>query len=218
MTRPPHRALTAFLLVTLALAGCNILGPMGYFIAGPAKREPLFNLDPARTSVVFIDDRESRIGHSALRRQMSAKSEEVLLEKAAVVDLLSSDAVLASTVRDRFGQPRSIVTIGREIGAEVVIYATIDSFSLSPDGVSLRPTATARLKVIDVTEDKRVWPVEPQRWHSVTATVPRVGGEMPTSVGARMEMLSVLADRMGQEIAHVFVKHLADPSETEVGR
>jgi hypothetical protein len=87
-----------------------------------------------------------------------------------------------------------------------VIYATVDQFALSGDGQSFSPTATLRIKVIDVASDKRLWPEEP-RGHPVIVRLEAKQGTPPTSTSARYKAEDELARQTGLQIARLFFNH-----------
>ena len=130
----------------------------------------------------------------------------------------SSSAILVSS-RDRYDRPLGITEVGAAVGANVVIYATIDTFTIGRVGVGERtviPTATARVKVIDVDEGKRAWPVAPLEWQAVQVTLPREQGQLPTTRNAEYELSVALSERLGIAIANLFIDHHA-PDDSRVG-
>ena len=189
------------------LAGCNIIGPAAYFITGPAKTKKQYTLDPKRPTVVFVDDRGNRVPRRAVRNLIAQTADKALLSEGVVKDLISSDSAALAAGQDRTAKPIPISQIGRDVKADVVIYATVDMFTLSADGQSLSPQAIIRVKVIDAVEDKRLWPPQPQgAVLTVRSNVKTT--DMPQSTADRNKLEDELAKLAGDEIAWLFYDHL----------
>jgi hypothetical protein len=208
MTRRMVTACFALLVLLGAVvpAGCNIIGPAAYFIHGPAKTKKLHELDKKKTTVIFIDDRQNRIPRRALRLAIAERAQELLLEKKVVQDMISASSALAATGNDRHAAPQPIAEIGRAIQADVVIFATVDTFSLTPDGQTFAPHAVLRVKVISVADDKRLWPEDPAG-HPLRVRALAAAKDLPSSVAARYQAEDELAKQIGVELAWLFFDH-----------
>lgn len=158
LTRPMLLALAG--IASLSIAGCNIVGPAFYFIHGPAKTPAVYTLDKTRSTVVFVDDQNSVLPRRNLRMEIAAAATETIQSENLVQDMIASRGAILAATRDRDTEPMSVVGVGRAVKAQVVVYATVDAFSLSADGVSYSPAARLRVKVIDAENDVRLWPGE----------------------------------------------------------
>lgn len=198
------RPLTAFILAVplLGLTSCNIVGPAAYFVAGPGNVEAEHELDPARPTVVFIDDRASRIPRRTLRTLMAETAQSRLAENGAVRRVVDTQAAMAVAAQDRKSRPMSITAIGEAVGAEVVIYATVDDFTISPDGQTVLPSSTLRVKVIDVTTGERLWPEE-REGYTLALTMRDREGARTTTTGAS-DLQRDLALWTGTGLAELF--------------
>lgn len=190
------------------LPGCNIVGPAYYLIHGPDKDKKLFALEKERPTVIFIDDRSNRLPRSMLRGTIAKEAENSLLKKQIVKDMISSDSAAVAAGHDRYEKPMAIAEIGQAVGAEVVIYASVDQFYMSPDGQSFSPMAKLRVKVVDAKTDTRLWPEEP-RGYSLTVQPHVSASELPTSTAGRYGVEDELAKQVGQELAWLFFDHEA---------
>ncbi len=201
--------LALMIVSPLALASCNYIGPMGYLIGGDGKVRAAHTLEATRTHVVFVDDRENLLRDRTMRRMIAKGAERTLLDANAVAksEIISSEAVDAIVANDKWGKPMGIAQVGEAAEADVVIYATIDVFTLSADGVTLSPQAVARVKVIDSKTRKRLFPTGESPWHTVQTMVPRREGDLPRTPSAMTKEEQVLAERLGRDIAYVFVDH-----------
>jgi hypothetical protein len=188
-----------------ALSSCNIVGPAVAIVHGPEKVPAAFELDPELPTVIFIDDRNSRVPRRSLRLMMAQEAEKALLDADKIKDMISAQSALSASQGDKDGRPLSIAEIGKAVGASVVIYATVDSFSLFPDGQAFAPICQMRVKVIDATSDKRVWPEDRAGHAVVTRAVVR--GEITPNTNDRARAEDDLARQAGMDLAQLFYKH-----------
>ncbi|MGE3109485.1 MAG: hypothetical protein AB7G11_10545 [Phycisphaerales bacterium] len=210
--RRTHGALTALLAVVLVaaacgLASCNIVGGATYLIAGPEKVPALYELDPKKKTVVLIDDRIPVVNSRVNRVRIGVAAERVLLDDAKIEVVISSQDMLALAEREKGSQPRGVVELGEEVGAEVVISALMVSFSLTPDGQTYQPAAVVQVKVMDVAKKEKLWPAPPQRNYVLSVSAPQRQGNPPKTLSEVEAAYASLADRVGLAIAHLFVKH-----------
>lgn len=207
--RDARTLLAAFPLAMAAtfLPGCNIVGPAVVLIHGPEKTAAAHELDEKRPTVVFIDDRANRMGRRALRQTIAAVATDSLLKDADMKSMLDPKAAMVRVAGEPNGEPTDIVTLGKSLGAEVVIYASVDAFSLSPDGVTFQPTAAFRVKVIDcVKTPSRIWPEE-KEGHPLAVTMPQRQGEVPKTNTQANAAQDRLAQECGERLAKLFYKH-----------
>jgi len=192
-----------------ALPGCNIVAPAYYMIHGPEKTKKLYGLDKTKTTVIFIDDRANRVPRRALRIVMGEQAEKTLLKEGVVKDMVTSQSALAAAGTDHSGKPLSVAEVGEAVKAQVVIYATVDSFVISPDGSTFAPSMSMRVRVVDVAADKRLWPDDPNGFPMVVR--PRVQSKsVPSTTTARYQIEDELAQQAGLELAQLFYKHVAE--------
>lgn len=194
-------------LAATCLSGCNIVGPAVVLIHGPEKTAAAHELDEKRPTVVFIDDRANRMGRRALRQTIATVATDMLLKDADIKTMLDPKAAMVRVAGEPNGEPTDIVTLGKSLGAEVLIYATVDSFTLSPDGVTFQPGATFRVKVIDcVKAPSRIWPEE-KEGYPLVVTMPQRQGEVPKTNTQANAAQDRLAQECGERLAKVFYKH-----------
>lgn len=202
----------------LGLASCNILGPATYFVLGPDKVPAAFTLDKNKTAVVFVDDRANRIPSRASREMIGKTCEEALLEKRVVKDMIQSRSLQAVVARERFGKPMAIADVGRAVNADVVIYAWVDSFSMTADGQTYLPTASLRVKVIDCATTERLFPASTatEAWHPLTISLPQQQGFVPSSNAEVAKAEQDLARWVGIALARLFFEHEAPRTSPRV--
>jgi hypothetical protein len=197
--------------VGAGLTGCNIVGAAYYIIHGPEKVPKQFDLPPDRPTIVFVDDRANRLPRRSLRQTIADTAQKTLLDSRTLTNVIDSRAALAVAAQDRYGEPKPITEIGRAVQAELVIYVTIDEFTLSPDGQSFAPSVSMRVKVIDVIADKRMWPTDKEGFGMTTRT-PAKPGYAPSSQAQLAQDEDGAARRAGTAIAQCFIKHQASDS------
>lgn len=208
--RRPAAAAIAAALTALAASsgGCNIVGPAVALMADE-KVAAAYELPEKRPAVVFIDDRASVLPSRMVRQRIAQAAERTLLdEKAVGGDLVSSEALTPVIAAERFGKPRSIAELGQAVGAEVVIYAAVESFTLSANGAEYAPSAVLRVKVMDAASGQRLWPTaDGQTAAPLTVNLPVRTGAMPQSASDRAQAQMELAELTGRSLAQTFFKH-----------
>lgn len=144
----------------LAIAGCNIVAPIGILLHGPEKVDRQFTLPRERSIVVFVDDRLSRLPRRPLRTTIADQVTSKLLENKVCETIIDSRAAEGAVQREKPSEPMSVTEIGRSVQADLVVHVMIDSFGLSPDGVTYSPGAKVTVRVTDTASDSRLWPTE----------------------------------------------------------
>jgi hypothetical protein len=189
-------------------SGCNIVAPAVAVASGPPKTQARYVL-PDVPTVVFIDDRMSRIEPASLRRSIADRVNEKLMNNAGITTTIRpQDAMLIASRTDRAGDLMHIQDIGKAVGAEQIIYVEIAQFEESADGFTPRPVALAHIKVVDVANNQRVFPPAgtPKGW-PVQVTGDAIDPALYASRSSRLQIHASLAAELGDEIAKVFYDH-----------
>lgn len=205
-----HSLAACSLALAALTAGCNILGPAGYFIAGPESIQPVYQLPPNRATVIFVDDRSSRVPTRTSRELIGTTAEQTILASGVIEDMVQSRLVLAAVKAERFGTPMTIAEVGQAVEADIVIYATVDQFTLSTDGQTFAPEASLRVKVIDAKSDSRLWPAEgtDEGTYRLSIKLPPQQGQLPTSA-QRLAAEQAFARLIGDRLGKLFYEHTA---------
>lgn len=188
------------------LTGCNILGPAIFLVHGPEKVPKLYALDPKRRTVVFIDDRRNQLPRRSLRQVMAEKAQSTLLDERCLEAMIDAKAALAVTARDKATEPMKITEIAKAVEADVIIYATVDQFVLSNDGQTFAPAMAIRVKVLDATNEKRLWP-DDKNGHNMVLNIPIKQGFVPQNQSEVMKAENEAAEAAGLAIAQLFFEH-----------
>ena len=204
LIKPVIHLLAAAILTTIP--GCNVVAPIAYAIHGPEKIDPVYTLPENATTVIFVDDPSSKVAQRRLRYAMADTATHQLLEKRVLTDMLEPRTIIAAATKDSHSSRMSITELGQSVGADIVIYAVITNFSLTPESGSYLPQASLRVKIIDVAQGKRVWP-ESEFGHPLEIQIPQLPGQSPNTNADRIAIEQQLAARVGLGLSQLFYRH-----------
>ncbi|MCL4742464.1 MAG: hypothetical protein KJZ54_09715 [Phycisphaerales bacterium] len=202
------RGLLACVAASLAcaLAACNIVAPVFMIVHGPEKTQAAHTLERDRPTVILVDDIGTRLPRSDLRLAIATQAEQTLVDKGVVRDLRDARAAITASRQSKTGQLVPVTEVGKAVNADVVVYASVEEFTLSPDGQSYLPTARLRLKVIDVPTETRLWPEDDQGFELVV-TAPQRQGTAPVEAARIREAQEQFAKLVGTRLAQTFFTH-----------
>lgn len=200
-------------LAVLPLKGCDQVAAIAYVVEGPPTVDPLYKL-PKEKVVVFVDDRASIIMRSTLRREIAETvTEEIVLNQKLVAGGIHPDAATNVAMSEAVDNLLPIDEIGREAGADVLIYVEPLRFTLVQDGMP-RPFAQYVVKVIDCETGARLWP-EDEMGHPVPVMMNYKVGSYYED-GNRELLERQLAQFSGLRIAQLFYEHEPNPLDGEL--
>ena len=132
-----------------------------------------------------------------------------MVKKLVTTTISPRDAMGVVASRDRHGELMPIDAIGRAVGAEQIIYVQMLAFSGTSDGVTPRPTARCRVRIIDVAQRVRLYPPPESQEVSrlIEVNTREVDPAMLRSTASRLKVYQALADETGEAIAKLFYKH-----------
>lgn len=195
----------------LLSAGCNWVAAGFLLVHGPPRIEARHKLQPERPTVIFVDDRSNQLPTRALRDVIARSAQETLLSEKELITVIDCKAAFSAVASEKSSEPMDLVALAKAVQAEVLVYAAIESFTLSEDGGSVSPSIAMRVKVMDATAGKRVWPEE-KSGSSVVSTSRTGQGFKPTSQGEMAKMEQEAAKQAGVALAQVFFSHERDSS------
>ncbi len=200
-------AATAALVGTASwLPGCNIAGPLVGVASGRGSQEAMYTLNPKLPTLVYVDDRGSRLGRSSLRVLISETAGKELLKHDLVEDAISTQGAIAFARTEPVDDPYTVEEIGESVGAQQIVYVEVAGFGLSVDGVTLQPLASAWVRVVEVgATPARVWPQDASAFE-VAARL-RQTGEAQLVDASRRSLQDRLALELADAIAKLFYKH-----------
>ena len=214
----------AGVVLVLGIGGCNIATAVGSVVRPEPEIEAKYHLQDVPT-VVFLDDRRNRISPTRLRRVIAEEATTVLMEEGVVSQgnmIPARDAILVSSRHDRAGKLLSVHAIGEAVGAEQIIFVSVDEFALTRDGQTPEPKSICRVRVIDVKNEERLFPdpssTENYDYYQLIVEMPNVDPHGFHTISARNDLNGRLAVDTGDEIARLFftytVSELGDRIET----
>ncbi|MSR40530.1 MAG: hypothetical protein EXS10_01305 [Phycisphaerales bacterium] len=205
-------ALTLTATTLLSLSGCNIVHAGSYILEGPGKIQAEYELRPVKT-VVFVDDLKNVLPRTTLRVIIGDDISAKLLNEELVPSTISPrDAITMSRNREQEGTKLSLEKLGKELGADQLIWVRPYAFDLDgyEDQAGARPTAKVHIKVIDVTNRVRVYPPGdsfPEGRDITVALLRDVNrDELSTSIGRR-KIEEALAVEIADDVAKLFYEH-----------
>lgn len=205
--------LVATLAAAVGPSGCNLAAPASYALFGPGKIDAEHTLAQSRT-VVFVDDRQNVLPRTALRAMVGEKVSEDLMSQELIPSAVRPvDAIAATRQHEEGGKPLSIAAIGRELECQQVIYVQVTGFSVSGDGreqtgAGATPTAKASVKVIDVVNNARTYPLaDTKSGREVLAKLREVDLDEIRTVAKRRAVEDRLAMELGLVIGQLFYEH-----------
>lgn len=211
------RLLAVTLLATtlVGLGGCNIGTPVMWLLTGPEQKEPEYVLPTDSTVVVFLDDRGSVIPRARLRSLLTMSTTNTLLEqKGLVAKIVTPDAAGRVASQEEYGHLIPVDEIGRRVGADIVIYATVLRWDLIDDGYP-RPLCILSVQVVDCIHGTVLWP-EGGSPHVLTAQMGTKTSTRYDTSAAVAQLEDTLAKFAGLRLAQLFFKHEENPLDAEI--
>lgn len=206
-------------LLAALLTGCEAPAFIAQSVGGGKKIPAVHTLED-RPTLVMIDDPNNLMGNPMLSGIIAANTAHHLRENGVLSKKIIPEKELAALkVKMGSDYPRTpIDRIGREVGAEQVLYASIDGAALQAAPGFYRPVAMLEVKVIDAVTGKRLYP-EPPPIHEPSA--PSRGRTlqvqvdtksiMPDSAGTDAMLARQLAEEIGLQLAQLFYEHAPPP-------
>jgi len=215
MMHRPGRTISIAILITAAvsLIGCQI----GGFVMSnvlPRPKIPAAFEPPDQPTAVLVDDPHRLLPTVQLMPIIAGQVGGELEDNEVI-----SEVIPPSLIEDlRASEPEfarwPIDKIGRRVGARQVIYILIESYEMLETDTSeiYRPTASVRVKVVDVATGDRLFPKSDALGYPVTVQK-HYRDAHDVGVGDRAVMARQLAARVGEDIARLFYEH----KQPEVG-
>lgn len=189
------------------LGGCLLPLTLGEMLFPKSRVKPLFELPEKKTMLVFPDDLHRRVNYPPVKRAVARKLNEMIVDKRLALAVVDYDKLTDLRSAEPEFNRLSVATIGRKLGADLVIYVDITEFSLrdSPVGTLWRGRFGGKVRVVDVQQG-RLWPDE-SAGHPVRVFEPTTENSSET-YGA--ELSRKLATRLAEEICGLFTSHYVD--------
>jgi hypothetical protein len=201
------------LLTSSSLPACNALRFGAATLTGDESIPALHELDATTKSIALVlEDEQMRSGSRITMDRIGATFDQALLKRLPSMKVIDSRAGMDVILAERSGKKSTMKEIGEKLSVETLVFAQITSFGMSDDGVSGAPTASVRVKVIDVATGNRLFPKRDavQEWHAIMVAGKRLGQKpIPGSQG-ELAATDELAEKLGLMLASVISKTPAD--------
>jgi len=203
------RFIQAMMLTVLAmsLGGCALLGWAADVVEGGKPVKPVYQLQDQPT-VVMIDDPTNKLPTVDLPNLIAGRINDRLVDEQVIDE---SNMVAANRISQLAADHSAFKTwpidkVGKEAGAQQVIYVLVKQFMLSDESQMYRPVAQVRVKVIDVASGQRLYPAtgdgHPVAVEQFYKSMDGANRSTQTIIARR------LAEELAREIAYLFYEHL----------
>ncbi len=216
-----HGALGLLVVLALLQAGCEF----PFFLADalvPSMTRPEYPLEPAHT-VILVDDLQNQLGNPQLAAQIAQRIGYDLVKGKGLKEEFLVPQREVHRLRAQLGEEfvrTPVDRVGREVGARQVIHVDIISATLEVEPSVLLPSVTASVKVIDAQASKRVYPPADSTTNLPGMTTSQRGRVVNVQLSYHIQresgngdqtlLMQKLADALGQDIAKLFYRHIAE--------
>ncbi|MEM1071852.1 MAG: hypothetical protein AAGB48_10760 [Planctomycetota bacterium] len=213
-------ALAALLTACAGTAGCNLVAPVFFIVAGPDKIEAAYKLDDDRSVVVFVEDPRSSMPRRALRVALLEAAESELLKNDLAETVVSGQAAMRTADNDPTAGDMTITELGRSVGADIVVWVTIDEFVRADMTRSVEPAVSMRVRVIDAANNAFLFPTAGPAAASGQAVVVRDAARQGTVSSASVAQSAAelaIAAKAGTAVVQLFYTHPVTEHAAERG-
>jgi len=160
--------LLASALLLAVTAGCNIITATAYYLRPPQIAKPEYEFPPGSRVAVVIEAAPTTSENPVFNEALYERLVETVRAGKSKATFLPLDAVTALRQAHPDFDTWSIQRIGRELGADHVLYLRIDRLVIrqAPDYPVLTPSVELRMKLIGVAQPgvhARLWPDREER-------------------------------------------------------
>ena len=202
------------ILLLLPLGGCEVLGVLAYKLHGPAK-VPAKYVPEKKPMLVLVENfqhQSSVNAHAEMLGRMLVKE----LDARKIAPLVPLDKLQElRDARPAEFPKMSMAAIGREVGADQILYVQLHRSDVTPmsGGEALTGQTTASVKVVDVATGDTLWPGEAaaEGGYPVGAAT-KLGTDKGTNI---QDVRQRLYAQLSHEIARLFYKWQPDYEEAE---
>ncbi|MBK9127486.1 MAG: hypothetical protein IPM13_06760 [Phycisphaerales bacterium] len=167
--RWPRAAATLGLAaLALALAGCNIFGPLLFFLSPPQIDKAEYRFAPKSRIAIFIEFAEPSQENPVFRKALHEKLEQIFQRRKVGGTVVPLDEVQRLRQRNPDFEGWGLQRVCRELKADALIYLQVENLNVrtTPQYPIIEPSASIRMKVISADEPSasaRVWPGSAER-------------------------------------------------------
>jgi hypothetical protein len=173
----------AVALLGAALSGCNILGPITYYLGPPRIQKAEFPLTSKGRVAVVVDYVRREQENPVFSQTLVEKLIDIFRERKSSTRIVPPEELLDLRKRHRDFREWSLQRIGRELEAEQVLALRVENLTLrvAPDDPVVYPRVVLRVMVIGSDrppERPRLWPDEPEGREVPCSRPPQEAGDI----------------------------------------
>lgn len=207
---------SAAVLLAVLAQGCAGPGFLADLFKGPGKVKAQYTL-PDQPTLILVDDPQHLLGGPAMPGVVANNiAYHFQQQKKPVINapLISQQALdtYAATHGDQFAAT-PIDQVGRDLGADTVLYVLVKSVEMNVAGSVYHPEAAVEVKVIDALDGQRLWPTAGKLadtsrsppGHELVVEMPhRDTLQQAPGPGTRRLIDRELAEKIGLEVSRLF--------------
>ena len=215
-----RRIAAAALLAALAITS-GACAPIAWLVAvlAPPERIPaVYELPEGKKVLVFVDDIARPVRYEAVKRELTEGINDRLLKEKVAAKTVPYERLFRLIASTPEFNRLYVRDVARLLGADVVIYVSLDEFILkdTPNVSLWHGKLRTTVRVVEAG-GKQLWPLDRPAGHIVDPVeMPEV---MDTSNTYGTQLASQMAERMAERIARLFYTHYTSRamSKTETG-
>ena len=200
--------LAVALVATAACGGCHLVPAALLNMMFPNEKVPAaFELPDHETSKVLVlaDDMYNPLSYPPAKRALTEKVNQMLIEKNLAAEVVPYDRLKDLQAAEPDFNRLSVSALGQKLGADLVIYALLSPLGLkdNPGDSFWRGRFSARIRVVDVHQRRRIWPEE-SAGREVKVLDPQTENASPTF---GRDLAIKLGEKLGVATAELFHVH-----------
>jgi hypothetical protein len=210
MNRPLRYALTAVAAAAwLALPGCT--QALAWFAAQfpqPKKVDALYQPPKGKTVLVLVEDRPKPVSYEPVKYELGERIGQNLVTAKVAREVVKQERLRdLSTQRDFAGL--AVREVGARLGADLVVYVRIDSFSLKdgPESPLWLGRLSVSVWVFDVKGSGPLWPTDTPGGEGYRPTPIVLKHVENSSPSYGQVVAETLAEQMADRVAKIFYNH-----------
>jgi len=202
-----RKFLSSLLVLSMILGGCKYATLL---VTDPRQMiEAKYKMAKGKKIAVLVDDYLSPINNPDMKKDLAMLISDGLIQAQAVRagDMISTDKVYETPKESPDGKKLSIQRIGKDVGADYVIYVNIIDFNLQsdPENPLIKPKAKAFVKLVEVSTGERLWPID-MSGEPIEATS-RVANDIASEATDTTKWTQELIDTLASQTVGMFFDH-----------
>lgn len=189
----------------ICTGGCaDAMGWMAELFSPDSTDPPLYAVDKHKTILVMPDDYYSRLPNDTTRSMLANDLNKLLLEQSVAASTIPFSKLQEAENAKDFDK-LSVDQVGRQVGADIVLYVIFDNMSLKDDQQNdlWHGRLALRVKLVDAKTGVRLWPTDREAWPIETVDI------APSSTAADYApvLTQELVTEAAKRITYLFCEH-----------